>query len=704
MYSKGNAENVRQFLGLTGFYRRFIRHYAKIALPLYRLTRDQVPRQWGAEEQRAFEELKRAVASAPTLVLPDHSLDFQLNTDASDFAIGAVLSQDRGQGLQPVAFASRKLNSAERNYPTYEKELLAVVWALQHFRHYLDGKKVLRVATDHSTLRHLLTQPKLSARRARWFEQLAEFNIDIQHVAGKLNFVADALSRRPDYVDAQSVSACTTGGRQPQANNIIVQDINPDFLQILLDAYATEPHTFDSDADVRINSEGLYVKQVGDNRVICIPGSCADLIKSIISNHHDQPWAVHPGIGRTLSSIQRFYYWPRMDVSVAEYVAHCDVCQRVKHNNKRQPGLLQPLPIPEKPWQHIQLDIITHLPEDTAAKYNCILTVVDRLTKMAHFIPCKVTDTAEDVFKHFMSTVFRLHGLPESILSDNDTRFTSTFWRDAFDNLGVKLLFTSAYHPQTDGLSERTTRTIVQLLRAMVLEHGESWVQALPYAEFAYNNTASTSTGFSAFFLNAGQHPRTPGLHHDKDSQVPSVHKRLELINRTIQTAMAQQMKAQQRQKGYADRFRRRLELPQGSWVLLSTKPSKWRQGDKLREPWIGPYKIRECLGPTTYRLRLPVHMHISDTWHVSHLKPYRSESEPVTRPLPDITQEIPPRLAERIVDHRWIRRGMRLVHEYLVHWLNRPTHDRAWVREDNLSSCRHLIDAYTRQASNVGP
>ena len=435
-----SVTDIRSFLGLAGYYRRFIPQFAKIAAPLTNLTRKNTPFTWSLREGEAFQNLKDVLLHAPVLQLADPERKFFVTTDASDFAIGAVLSQVWDDGEHPIAYESRKLNAAEGNYATHEKELLAVIHALRTWRHYLLGNHFV-VVTDHNSLKYLHTQPTLSRRQARWAEFLAEFDFEIVYRPGKSNVVADALSWL-------NVADCGTTFKVYQRE---------DLLKGLEQAYQKEKETkrilegLDEQKTFQVVQNKIYF--IGNGRMqLYLPfGKFRDLI---MQECHDTRYAGHLGVKKTTELILRDFYWPTVQADVATYVSTCEECQRNKPSNLRPVGLLQPLEVPGHRWERISMDFVTHLPKAKSG-YDALLVMVDYVTKMMILRPTYSVATAVDIARLFVDSVVRAHGLPRVIVSDRDTRFTSHFWREVHRVMGTTLAMSSGFHPQTDGQTER---------------------------------------------------------------------------------------------------------------------------------------------------------------------------------------------------------------------------------------------------------
>ena len=323
-----------------------------------------------------------------------------------------------------------------------------------------------------------------------------------------------------------------------------------------------------------------------------------------------------------------------MDQYVRKYVRSCDICQRMKNSQEKSTGLLQPLPIPTQIWESVSLDFITHLPKTDREK-DAILVVVDRLSKQAHFIATTKTVTAEETARLFLETIFKLHGMPKTLVSDRDPRFTSDFWRSLMRLLGTELLMSSSYHPETDGQTERTNRTLQQMLRTTSTNLLTDWDLELPLMEFAYNNLESASTKQSPFFTVYGIHPRTP-LNLSSISAMPANHAVDEILTRTgtsVKIAQDNLILAQEYQEKYANNKRKDQLYSIEDKVLLSTTNIRPKNTPidlkrSLEQQYIGPFEISERISDVAYRLRLPKSMgRLHPIFHVSQLKLYMCQA-----------------------------------------------------------------------------
>ena len=695
-------KDVQQFIGLAQFYHQYINNFADIALPLTDLLGEGVPFSWNSDREKAFATLKDAISKAPVLRIFDPELPTTVETDASGFALGAVLFQtDKNGEARPVAFTSRKLNSAERNYPTHEQELLAVIHALRTWRYYLDGTHFI-VYTDHATLRHFPTQPKLTRRQARWMELLQEYDFDFKYKRGTDNIVPDALSRRPDHQEPD-----------PPPLDINTLDITLDtgLRQRLIDSYQHDSRLgpiYESCLQgscppcYSLVDKLLCITRKGIT-LVCIPQK-SDIRLSLLHDAHDSAIAGHLGFDKTYDALRRSVYWPRIARDTKLYVATCENCQRNKHSVQRPAGLLQPLPIPAQRWETITMDFITKLPK-TPRGHDAIVVFVDKLSKQVHFAANRTTDTATDVARIFFDNIFRLHGMPTTIVSDRDSKFTSRFWKELHRLMDTKLAMSTAFHPQTDGQTERANQTLESMLRAFVDQKQTNWDLLLTAAEFAYNNASNASTRYSPFFLNSGFHPRVPtSLLQVQQSPNPSVQEFLEEQNMALTLAKEAIEEAQGHQARNADTRRRDHGFKVGDQVLLNTEnitmaADQNRPTAKLQARFMGPYTIVEQHTPVSFRLELPTTMKIHDVFHVDRFRPYRPSPETLgprtpARPPPEIIDGTEEYEVEAILDHHKHRNRQ----EYLVLWKGYPREDATWEPASQLHNSSALLKEYKQQ------
>ena len=529
-----NQKQLRQWLGLANYLHKYTKNYAELVRPLSQLLKKESDWRWTEEHQTAFAAVKKSLQEAPVLALPDYDRPFHVVCDASDYAIGCALMQHDADGHERVvSYQSRQLKAAERNYPVHDKELLAMKYALVKFRVYLLGEQQFAIYTDHASLRTATKSPHLSQRMARWLSFFAEYNFVVFYKPGKTNILADALSRRPDYdprerVDPSTHAECMGCSCEEDLKAVAVtatSSIRDEIIRCYaadplcqdLLAYLSKPNEtslarLPSRTRARVHrfllQDGLlyYCVDVADAPRIVVPDD-ASLRSRLLHEYHDCPVSGHLGREKTYLALSRDYFWPHQYKWVRKWVRTCEVCQRVKPSPASQ-APLRSLPVPADAWDSVSMDFVFGFPQDSQGR-DIILVFVDRLTKMVHLAPVRQSITAAETAAVFLDTVFRLHGIPSTIISDRDPRFTSLFWRALFELLGTRLQMSTAAHPETDGQTERVNRVLEDVLRSYATSFSE-WSAFLPLVEFALNNSVHVSSGLSPFYVNYARHPRVP--------------------------------------------------------------------------------------------------------------------------------------------------------------------------------------------------
>ncbi|XP_038691133.1 uncharacterized protein LOC119989586 [Tripterygium wilfordii] len=665
-----STHDVRSFHGLATFYRRFIRGFSAIVAPLTECLKLSTF-QWSDATNTAFLDIKTLMTHTPILRMPNFELVFEICCDASHIGIGGVLSQEG----HPIAFFSEKLNECRKRYSTYDIELYALVQTVKHWKHYLVYREFI-LFTDLDSLRHIQSQQKLNARHARWFNFLQQFNFVIKHKAGKDNRVADALSRRNHLLVA--FEATITGFEQ--FPHQYATDV--DFAEVWTSITSGDQSTV-----------GNYIIQNGflfrDLR-LCVPSG--SIREFLILELHEGGLAGHFGIDKTLSLVEDRFFWPHLRRDVTKVVKQCRVCQ-INKGGKHNTGLYNPLPVPDHPWEHLSLDFILGLPK-TAAGHDSVMVVVDRFSKMAHFVACSRTHDASRIASLFLRDVVRLHGLPLSLVSDRDSKFVSYFWKTLWIKLGTKLKYSSAFHPQIDGQTEVVNRSLGNLLRCLVNEQGSSWDVVLPIAEFAFNSSCNRTIGCSPFEATYGIQPKAPIDLHELPSKLRPSELALELADhlRSVHADIKRRIiLSNDSYKQQADAHRRHVEFQDGDWGTYH----------KLHARKAGPYQIKQRLGPNAYLVELPGTLKISPIFNVEDLT---LSSPPVddSLPTPYLPSASPVEDAPAsILDHQFVSTRRGGYDKFLVAWHDKPFSEAVWMTATQIQSTYPgLLERYVNQSS----
>ncbi|EGX43835.1 hypothetical protein AOL_s00212g2, partial [Orbilia oligospora ATCC 24927] len=631
----GAVKEVQSFLGFANFYRRFIKDYAKIAKPLYDLTKKDRIFHWGKEEKNAFQTLQRAFCTEPILKHWNPALETRMETDASNFVCAAVLSQKHDDGLwHPVAYRSKKMTPAEHNYDIHDKELLSVIQAFKEWERYLMSVHTqVHILTDHKNLEYFMTKQHLRQRQVGWMEFLSRFDFKITFVPGKTNTKADALTRRsrdlpqgeederiknririllpPEKIQQIGIMTTQETWQAAALEDSYIQDI----IKTLRRGDKRHPKVEIS--EMKEEQGELYHndrKVVPDNEKIR---------EEILQQHHDHPTAGHPGRAKTLELVQRQYTWVGLRKDVDRYVDNCHICKRTKAPRNAPQGLLQSLQIAERNWQSISFDLITGLPESNG--HDAILVTVDRLSKMIHLTPTTKKLNARELAGLFLRDIWKLHGLPKEAISDRGKNFLDEFWDEVNNRLRIHHRPSTAYHPQTDGQTERINSIVEQYLRAYVNYQQDDWVEWLPLAEYSYNNKISDTTGISPFAANYGWNPdtfefqglRKPSRNQEAAGFVQQMSELQEVLRMEInRAAQIQQEQANKRRRPSPD-------YKEGDHVWLDMRNIKTaRPCPKLSNKMEGPFQILKSVGKRAYKLKLPPSMRIHPVFHTNLLHP----------------------------------------------------------------------------------
>ena len=633
-------KDAQSFVGCVNFYRRFLPRLEDTLGPLRSFMQTGV---WTSAAAASFEQAKDALADAAALVVPQRGKPFDLRTDASDFALGAVLEQDG----RPVEFFSRRLKPAERNYTVREKELLAVVASLQKWRHHV-GFDVVRVHTDHRALLDLQSQSKLAQRRLfRWSEALADFHVQWTFVPGRDNVVADALSRliAPLPTPGSTAPPLSTDYAGDPAYKTALASTNPPF------AWQGDVLTFNG------------------RRCVTKPD-----VPAVLHAHHDV--LGHPGFARTMAQLQRWLYWPGMHADVKAYISSCHPCLSAKSGRITAPPL-QPAEVPTRPWEHVSVDFFTGVPRVDGC--DMVAVFVDSLTKMVHLAPCAQSLTAADAAHLLLRVVISKHGTPTKIVSDRDPRFTAATYRHIAAAIGMRPAFTTAAHPQADGQSERAVRTAKQTLRALIEQRDgqlRSWLPLLPIVEFSMNSAPSTTTGLSPFEANYGFSPSLTFSTPSADSTAEAADFIANLRVAQAHCADALHLRA----STHVPVDSRSSSFAAGDLVYVSTNLIRDPHGrpsrQKLAPQFLGPVRVKSAT-PHTVTLDLPSASRMHRTVNVRYVKPAPAAPRGVDLPPPVAGADIYE--ADCITAHRQTRKGP----QFLVRWKGYSSIHDTWEYAD---------------------
>ncbi|GMF48760.1 unnamed protein product [Phytophthora fragariaefolia] len=725
-----DARDLQRFLGLAGYYRRFVPRFADLVAPLSDLLKKDVTWVWTNLHSRAVHAVKRHLLSAPILRLPDPSKAFIVTTDASKLAVGGVVSQEHNGFDHPVAYFSKKLNVNEQKWPTHEQELFAIKLCMGKWRVYLLGREFV-VFTDNSACRWFLSHADLSPRLTRWLEVFGQFVFKLEHRAGHLNVVADALSRPPvtasnvvfDNLYSSRMDKIIVQGNSAfwsvvQANLdasplTMVTQLDSDFRQMILDGYqhdkdlqailaafqrssAYEHHRF------HYHDGPLKLKTDGRASIIVLP-VVDEVLLRVLHYYHDNAISAHPGVTRTYLAVRQWFYWQGHRKHVEQYVLTCECCVRSKSSTRARQGLLQPLPIPNYCWQHVTMDFVTGLPFSNG--YNAVLVVVDRLSKRPCYIPTTKDVTAEATARLFFDRVVRYYGLPSSNVSDRDSKFCSKFWTALMEYMGIKLRMTVSKRAQAEGQSERQVRTLEDALRCTASHYGDDWFAVLPTVEYAHATAIHSSTRVSPFQLDTGRQPAAAIRMQEEVSgpHAQFVHAREEIVR----VAKEQLARAQESQAKYHNQRRREVHYGVDDWVYLDAKvvnlaevgqpendPAKDPNVNKLLPRWIGPYQITARIVENAYRVDLPVFLQRRHpAFNIDQLKlsienpPYFANRS-LSKAAPAIYATHGNRMyvAEKLLQRR-TRKGKL---QYLVKWLDLPESQNSWEPVQKLQRLSH--------------
>lgn len=594
------------------YFRRFIRDFAKIAKPLTQLLQKGADWAFGEAEMEAFLTLRDALVSPPILAHPDFSKPFIVSTDASNYAVGAVLKQQRADKQhQVVAYFSRCMNKAELNYSATEKECLAVILAVNKFRPYLYGSR-FTIVTDHCALCWLMHVKNPNGRLVRWSLVLQDLDFEIEYESGRKHLEADALSRAPvDPAPEQVgelfpalVGDSSTGGvsvRDLQEKEVWLQPI----LSCLRDPERPEVgRKTRSRARAFVLRDGVVFRRIYSNDgseflALVLPKA---LRKDVLHALHDHVTAGHLGVNKTYNKIRRRFYWPKMYAEIRNYVLSCKQCGGGKTCTQGPIGLLQPLPPTSKPFDRVGLDKLGPFLKSVDGNLH-VLVLTDYATRMV-FARAVPDGTAAEAAKFLVEELLVRHGPPAVLLTDQGKEFVNRTFDIAASVYGFKHKTTAPYHPQTNGLTERFNGTLARMMAAYTKDHTD-WDRFLPHLVFAYNTSVHEVTGYTPYFLLHGFEPtleierQVCGAAVDHQFTFENVH--YAQVAREI--ASQETSRSQQKSKERYDARRRDTQFAPGTDVWIRRKRHVLGKTEKLLPAYHGPFRIIRQTAPFDYEV-----------------------------------------------------------------------------------------------------
>ncbi|KAL5592717.1 uncharacterized protein BROUX77_007046 [Berkeleyomyces rouxiae] len=709
-----SKKELRGFLGFANFYRPFIKNFAEVAVPLTSLTGHLVPFVWSPECQAAFSSLKDLFCASPVLRLFDHSLPTTVEADSSGYSTGAVLLQQHPDGLFPCAYISQKLSPAESNYEIHDKEMLAIVRALKEWRGELRGAQgPIRVLTDHKNLLHFTSAQQLTERQARWANLLSEFDLTLEHRPGKLSPLPDALSRLhmpsgPDdprlQARNQQLLQCLPDGalKVRPARVTLPSPFRKEALSTLWEQALSADSDYAAACAVVASQAPKWPDSLKTNWRVSLSECSLDsegrlryrsrlwvpqwepLRTALLQEIHDSVTLVHPGQRIMCQEVSKTYFWPHYTADVKRFCRNCEICGSTNVMRQLKQGLLKPLPVPDRIWRDIGIDLIGPLPpcKKEGKVYKHVMTVVDHLSKGVILIACRSLDI-EYLASRFLEVYYPRHGLPNSIASDR--QFANMFWKRLCTTLKIDRRLSTAYHPQTNGATERTNAE-VKTKMAKLLHDRSDWLDCLPIVEFALNAAPAASTETSPFTLSHGYSPDLVELQPDaiaplaapvaaNTSPIAQATRILKSLADHTDWAKASLSAAKSAMEEQSNRHRQpHRRFQPGDWVWLAKSSHTVQQegpGKRLR-PRYQKLQVLEAVGSHSYRLDLKgARGH--DVFHADRLKyhpndPWPSQDPHVSSPGPVEIDGFEEYEVEKILEHRPATRDEPA--QYLVKWV----------------------------------
>lgn len=741
------VKGVRGFIGFANFYRQFINGFSDIIAPLLALTTKNntaKPFVLDPQAREAFERLKKTFLEAPMVAYFDEDLPTIVECDASGWSSGGALLQKTADCERPVAFFSKKHSPAECNYDIHDKELLAIIRCLEEWSQYLKPRQLFTIRTDHRNLEYFRSIQKLSERQVRWSQFLSQFNFTLEYKPGLLNSLADALSRRDQdmpqdedddrmksrrfqLLDNSLFAASATPEKDSTTRSYSVQTAQP----LELDASLQEEwHTHEpGDATIAV------LKAAVERKDRTVPEECRHLSLSmadlsihhghlawrnrfwvpdneplrtkILQQCHDSRLTSHPGKGGLIAIVSRKFHWPGMVKDAARLTRNCRACGRNTIWRTRRQGLLQPLPVPDRVWSEVSMDYITDLPK-TKKGHQHILLIVDRLTKGCVAIACKDLKS-ETLANKFIKYYIGHHGLPRAITSDRGEQFVHGVWGHLCRLLHVTQRLSTAYHPATDGSTERMNQTVEEILRLYCSYNQDDWHEYLALVQVAILGREAASTRMSPFFMthnydmNLGLDIDLPDISQSAAAQNPvdAASRKVQKMQECVGLAQSIMAFSQQQQQDQYNRHRDpapAYEPGDQVWLDLRNIKVESSRAKKLCELH-GIFRVLEAVGNNAYRLDTPPGIH--NVFNATLLRPVSNDPLPSqvvdeNHPSPVIVDDQEEYFIEKIIQHRIkTRRGRQQVLQFLCRWKGyaRPSWTDSWHMAETVA-----LDEYEKE------
>ena len=701
-----NLKELRVFLGLTGHYRRFIKGYAEMVKPLTQLTSVKVEYKWEERHQHIFEQLKQKLTSEPILWLPRYDRKFVLETDASKEGLGVILSQRDETGMErPIYYFSKTLNNAQQNYSATERECLAIIEGVKKFRHYLIGKE-FEVITDAHSLQWLLNIKDPNSRLARWGLRLQEYDFSVKHRPGKVHGNVDALSRLH-----QVNNAITMDQLQEEVGRVNLRDqqMNDKALEPIISylSSAKLPDDTGVAAKVVAMASNMYLSEEGvlyklwwparerpnssTRKQLVIPEGMRE---SIMKQAHDEVLACHQSADRTYERVRDSCWWPNMYKDVHSWVRTCPTCQ-LYAEPKGENYPMQTIMV-SKPFQILSIDIVGPLPI-TGRGNRYLLVMIEHMLGLPEAIPLTHI-TMGRVVLAFMEAIVCRYGPPVKMLSDLGRQFTSGLMAEVCHKLGIEQVFTSPYHPQTNGMVERFNKTLKKMLAKMIANQQDDWDDHVPYVLGAYRMTPIPEQGVSPYELMFGWKAPIPLLAQVEQSQQWDTRKDWQSRLNNLREASITYKNAQKQARNEKwNNWEKIICYKIGDLVLLKVQAVPKKRSKKLLCRWTGPWEITGCIKEVTFKLKRVQNETKTTKAHMSRLKPYFQDMSSGTRTIPEKEDEeeiqTPEYEVEAILQHRKRNKSF----QFLVKWSGWTNRYNTWEPEENLANASELLKEYWR-------